>query len=140
MQALQRDLLRLGQFIPEVVVKDPVDDLAQSARIRATQRTAPVIAASRRPTACHWSNPGRRLLPVQPGPMPRLTFPATVTAPTTLRVELRTSDRPTNHTPDVLLATQEIALSPAEHTEIRLDFDVTIDEPRYVFVCFQPEP
>jgi hypothetical protein len=138
MHALQRDLQRLGQFIPEVAVKDPAD-LVQAAHIRATSELRLAALPADGPLVS-LEQARAQMLPVQPGPMPRMTFSATVSAPTTLLVELRTSDRPTNHTPDVLLALQEITLEPAERTEISVDFGVTIDEPRYVFVCFRQNP
>jgi hypothetical protein len=59
---------------------------------------------------------------------------------TTLQVELRTSDRPANHTPDVLLAQTTLVLPAAERTDLALDFGVEIDAARYVFVCFRPNP
>jgi hypothetical protein len=80
------------------------------------------------------------MLPVPAGQMPQLTFTATVTAPTALQVELRTSDRPTNHTPDVLLAQTQLQLPAGEQTPVVLHFDVAIDAARYVFVCFRPNP
>ncbi len=135
MHELQRDLLRHGQFIPEVALDDP-EDLTQTARIGATSE---LKLASLPPDGPHlrleqsWA----QMLPVQPGPMPRLTIPVTVAAPTTLHVELRTSDRPTNYTPDLLLAQKEIVFSQAEETTIDLNFEVTIDAARYVFVCFR---
>jgi len=138
MHALQRDLQRLGQFIPEVAVQDPAD-LVQAAQIRATSELRLASLPADGPLVS-LEQARAQLLPVQPGPMPALTFAATVTAPTTLLVELRTSDRPTNHTPDVLLAAQAMTLNPGERIDFSLDFGVTIDTARYVFVCFRQNP
>jgi hypothetical protein len=38
----------------------------------------------------------------------------------------------TYHTPDVILATQELVLEPGEYQEIVFDFDVDIDEPQTI--------
>ena len=138
MLALQAELQRIGQFIPETIVKDP-SDLAQAAHIRASSelKLGSLPADGPRLSLTQaWA----QLLPVQAGRMPRLTFPATVVAATTLQVELRTSDRPTNHAPDVLLAAVEIRLEAAGKAEIVLDFGVEIDAARYVFVCFRANP
>jgi hypothetical protein len=138
MAALQGTLQRLGQFIPEVLVHDP-QDLVQSAQIRASSELQLHMLPAdgpQLPLTQAWA----QMLPVPAGHMPRLTFGAAVHSPTTLQVELRTSDRPGNHTPDRLLAATEIALLPAAQAQVKLDFGVEIDTPRYVFVCFRPNP
>jgi hypothetical protein len=136
-QALQRDLQRLGQFIPEILVHDP-KDLAQSAKITASSalRLAELPANGEfLPLEDSWA----QMLPAQPGRLPRLTFFVKVCAPTTLTVELRTSNRPSNYTPDVLLVARELNMNPGDF-ELELDFDLEIDESRYVFVTFRKNP
>ena len=137
MAALQRGLQRLGQFIPEVVARDDAD-LAQTARVRASSALRLSVLPADGPLLPlidSWA----QLLPLPAGPAPRMTFFARVAAPTTLTVELRTSNRPTNYTPDVLLATREIALAAGE-SEIALDFGISIDQARYCFVTFVKNP
>lgn len=80
------------------------------------------------------------MLPVQPGAMPGVEFLLDVSAPTTLRVELRVSSKPDNHTPDVTLATQEIKLQAGTRLKLPLKFDAVIDAPRYTFVCLMANP
>jgi hypothetical protein len=135
---LQGLLQRLGQFIPEVRVQDE-RDLAQGARVGASSelRLAGLPADGPR---LPLEQASAQLLPVPKGRMPRLTFSATVLAQTSLHVELRTSDRQSNHTPDVLLSTAEVFLPAAEQAQIVLDFGIEIDAQRYVFVCFSPNP
>ncbi len=114
-------------------------DLAPAARITASSelRLAALSAdGPSLPLAQAWA----QMLPVAAGRMPRLTFTANVVDSTTLCVELRTSDRPTNHTPDVLLAQRQVVLTAGEHVDLVLDFEVEIDTPRYVFVCFRSNP
>lgn len=137
MRALQRDLLRLGQFIPETIVHDPAD-LAQTAQIFASSALHLAELPPNGdfiPLDFSWA----QMLPAQPGRLPRFTFFANVSAPTTLQVELRTSDRPANYTPDVLLATREISLKPG-YFELELDFALSIDKERYVFITFEKNP
>jgi hypothetical protein len=138
MVELQRELLRLGQYIPGVALVDE-NDLAGTAEISATSElklaqmspsgeTLPLDAA--------WAT----MLPVSPGAMPQVEFFVDVTAPTTLRAELRISSKAENHTPDVTLATQEIKLKPGLRTRLPLQFNQQIDLPRYAFVCLMANP
>ncbi len=75
------------------------------------------------------------MLPVDAGPMPKVTFRLCTDAPTTLRAELRTTSRPENHTPDVTLAVREIPLPRGQDQRVTMDFGVAIDQPRYAFIC-----
>jgi hypothetical protein len=137
MQFLQRDLLRLGQFIPEIALPDPAD-LAHSAAITASS----ALHLSELPANGEFIDleySCAQMLPAQPGLLPRFTFFANVFAPTTLTVELRTSNRSSNYTPDVLLAARELDLKPG-NLELELDFGLEIDEARYVFITFQKNP
>ena len=137
MESLQRDLLRLGQFIPAVVLHHAAD-MAQTAHISASS----VLHLSELPPdgeflplEYSWA----QMLPVNPGRLPHFTFFADVAAPATLSVELRTSNRPSNYTPDVILGTRNISLMPGK-VELDLDFDLSVDEARYIFITFQKNP
>ena len=137
MVSLQRDFLRLGQFIPNVVLHDP-DDMAQTAHISASS----VLALSELPPDGEYlplEYSWARMLPVNPGRLPHFTFFADATAPTTLTVELRTSNRSSTYTPDVILGSREISLIPGR-AELELNFNLTMDETRYVFLVFQKNP
>ena len=138
MAALQRDLLRAGQFIPGVRLSDPAD-LVQAANISASS-TLRLAQLPDDGVPVPLDYPWAQMLPIAAGPMPSVTFVFDVEEPTTLQVELRTSDRPDNYTPDVVLATRSIDLSAGQNQAVRLDFDVTIDEARYLFVCFAKNP
>lgn len=135
---LQRALLRTGQYIPGLALEDP-QDLARKARVTASSelrlsRLEP--SGEVQPLECSWA----MMLPVQPGPMPALEFLLEVLARTKLRVELRASSKPENHTPDVTLAVVENELAPGPNQKLPLRFEVVIDAPRYVFVCLMANP
>jgi hypothetical protein len=85
-------------------------------------------------------NSWAQMLPVQPGPMPDVSFLLEVAEPTTLHVELRTSDRPDNFTPDVPLGALTFDLPAGRHRLLTAHFDAAIDAPRYVFVCLLKNP
>jgi len=137
-ERLQRALIRRGQYIPSVRLDDP-DDLALSARIRASSAfelaalppDGPLLALDH-----SWA----QMLAVRAGQMPAVSFVLDVSEPTTLRVELRTSNRPENFTPDVTLEACTFELSPGAGQRITARFDTAIDAARYVFVCLMKNP
>ena len=137
-QQLQRELLRRGQYIPSVRLDDP-DDLARTARITASSAfqlstlpaDGPVVALE---------NSWAQMLPVVPGPMPKMTLLLDIAEPTTVQVELRTSDRPENYTPDRILETQSFDLQAGRAQPITVAFNTAINTARYVFVCLLKNP
>lgn len=138
MTGLQQSLLRVGQFIPGIPAADPADlarqaDITASSQLRLAQLPpdGPLLQLD-----YSWA----QMLPLSAGPVPRLAFAVDVAEPTQLRVELRISDRPDNHTPDVVLEAKTIVLPPGIEQTIPLDFEAVIDEPRYVFVCLMQNP
>jgi hypothetical protein len=138
MRRLQQRLVRMGQFIPETGVPDP-EDLAAQAIISATStfvlETLPADGPLLR-LSYSWA----QMLPLAAGKPPQMTLWVDVDEVTELVVELRTSDRPTNYTPDVVLASKCFALDAGANQPLVLDFDAQIDEPRYVFLCLLKNP
>ena len=138
MKELQRELIRIGQYIPGVALED-VNDLARTAEISATSELKLAQftpSGETMPLDASWA----MMLPVQPGAMPSVEFLLDVSAPTTLRAELRVSSQPDNHTPDVTLASQEIKLQAGSRLKLPLKFAAQIDAPRYAFVCLMANP
>jgi hypothetical protein len=133
MDELQRELLRAGQYIPGVALEDPVD-LARQATIEATSE---LKLASLPPNGetLPLTNSWAMMLPMRPGPMPRVEFLVDVAQPTELAAELRVSSKPENHTPDVTLATLTLPLKVGAKQRLSLDFKAQMDEARYAFVC-----
>jgi hypothetical protein len=130
---LQMELMRIGQHIPGLRLEDP-DNLAQKAVITASSR---LKMGELKPDGylvkldTSWA----QMLPLPAGEVPRVSFTVDAKQPTTLRMELRTSDRPDNHTPDVVLGEKTLELEAGENQRVTADFQVTINEPRYVFFC-----
>ena len=138
MQGLQRELLRMGQYIPGVTLDDG-KDLARKADISATSElklSQLMPSGETIPLDASWA----MMLPVQPGPMPAVEFLLNVSVPTTLRAELRVSSQPDNHTPDLTLTAQEIKLKTGTRIKLPLKFEAAIDAPRYAFVCLMANP
>jgi hypothetical protein len=133
MRELQCRLLRSGQFIPGVS-HDDSEDLARHAKITASSELAlSELPASGEtlPLTESWA----MMLPVSSGRMPVTSFTVDVGAATTLRAELRISEKPDNHTPDIVLKSLDLPLSPGLQQPLLLDFETDVDETRFVFVC-----
>ena len=114
-------------------------DLAAGATITATSElklAGFMPSGETMPLNASWG----MMLPVQPGPMPTVEYVLDVTGATTLRAELRVSSKPENHTPDVILASKNITLTPGRGVKLPLAFAATIDVPRYAFVCLLENP
>jgi hypothetical protein len=138
MRELQRLLQRSGQYLPNHKLED-ADDLALQAEISAS--THLILAelpddGPRLPLESAWA----QMLPVAPGRVPRVTFTVDAAGPTQLHVELRTSDRPGNHTPDRILDSRTIPLEKGLAQAAVADFEADVDSARYVFFCFMPNP
>jgi hypothetical protein len=133
MAELQQALLRRGQFIPGVRLSDPAD-LALTAKIAASSE---LHLAELRPDGAKLLlvQPWAMMIPLQPGPVPRIALTVDVTAETKLQAQLRVSSRPDSHTPDVTLAQLSQSLLPGSNQRLDLHFDAAMDEPRYAFVC-----
>lgn len=131
---LQRELLKSGQHIPHVRLNDPVD-LMQTAHLSTSSELALMeLPDDGEPIPLHYS--WAQMLPIPAGMrVPAITFTVDVSAATTLRFELRTSDIPENHTPDVLLATHEVVLEAGPDQQVTFTPDMVIDQARYVFAC-----
>ena len=134
---LQQELLRTGHHIPGLALQQ-ADNLVNQARLRASTE----LVLNQIPFDGPWLNldySAAQLLPLVPGPLPAITLQVKAAVATTLQVELRISSKPGNYTPDITLATRDIALEAGEQA-ISLDFDYVADQPRYVFVCLMKHP
>lgn len=108
---LQRELLRIGQWIPGVIVEDP-DDLAKRATVTSSSR----LMLDEIPGNGHserLSEPQAVLLPVSAGRLPKLTFFVEAECETSLEFQLRACSRKGSFTPDMLLETKIVRLVPS---------------------------
>lgn len=133
MRTLQMELLKAGQHIPSLHLEDPAD-LARQAHVSASSELSIADLPADGPTVT-LDRSRAQLLPVPAGELPQVTFTVDVAAPTTLRIEVRTGDRPDNHTPDVLLAACEVELPAGKNQPVKVDVDAEIGQACYVFFC-----
>ncbi|AKD58064.1 FAD-dependent oxidoreductase [Spirosoma radiotolerans] len=132
-QNLQQELLKTGQHIPGLSLRDP-DDLAQNASLSASSEFSLNELPPDGPLQ-PLTHSAAQMLPLPAGIIPQMTAIVTADQATTLTVDLRRSSKPLNHTPDVTLETLTIPLVKGKQT-IDLPFTSRMDEPGYVFVMF----
>ena len=129
---LQSELVKLGQFIPGLDISD-----GRNLLDKASLRVSSELQLDELPHDGTWFRleyPAAQLLPVN-GRMPRIDTVVEAEEATDLRVELRSSLRRENYTPDRTDAVEVVQLVQGEN-RIALDFGIEYDTPRYVFVCF----
>ncbi len=160
MSELQRRLLRIGQHIPGLKVED-TEDLATSATTKASSQYALAgLPATDRMTPLDCSR--GLLLPMTKGRVPKVSFWVQADQSTHLAVQLRGSSKPGNFTPDEVLASKLVSLSPqsgkskkqrvlaaveggdtqcderneqATLQKVEVDFGTFIESPRYLMIC-----
>ncbi len=136
MKELQTRLLATGHYIPHVVLPER-NNLAASARVGASSSLA-LGSLKTGSTSLRLESARAMLVPVAAGPMPGVSFILDADNDTELELQLRVSEREGNFTPDVTLAKQTVKVCAGRSRTVTVDFGVTIDRPRYVFVCLMP--
>jgi len=135
---LQTRLLRVGQYIPGTPLQDPADLVAKATVTASSEFVLSGFAPNGESAALEFS--AGMMLPVTPGSAPKVTFRADVKATTVLEATLAISSRPGNHTPDRVLETIRLELSPGADQSIALDFHQNIEHPCYAFYCLKHSP
>ncbi|GAB4000474.1 hypothetical protein GCM10028807_53570 [Spirosoma daeguense] len=133
MASLQRELLKTGHHIPGLTLQD-ADDLTQNATLTSSSEFVLTQLPPDGPLEL-LADSAAQMLPLPKGSVPSMTAFVTSDADTTLTVELRRSSKTKNHTPDVTLQTLTLPIRKGKQ-DVRLPFDVVIDEPQYMFVTF----
>lgn len=80
-----------------------------------------------------------QLLPLAKGPAPTFEVLVKTETSTELTASLRISDKITNFTPEVYLATAKLSLESGEQT-VKLEFDTEIPQNCYAFICLHENP
>ena len=137
-ELLQRDLQRVGQFIPQFKLED-AEDLVKTATISASSNLCLEKLPDDGPRH-RLQRPYAQMLPLQRGRVPGMTIWADADEATSLDVQLRISSRRDNYNPDITLKSLRIDLSAGENQAVELDFAQLIDDSRYAFVCVMANP
>lgn len=133
MEELQLELLKTGQHLPGMPLNDNLDLVRAAQSITASS----TMILSQIPGGDIWrplAQSAAQMLPVQAGRMPEITIRLNVLEDTELKVELRKSSKPENHTPDLTLHSSIKHLK-AGIQDLILDFEVNFTTDCYAFVC-----
>ncbi len=131
---LQQALSRVGQGIPQVAYYSS-ENLVSRARITSGDS----LVLSEIPFDGPWITldcAAGQWLPLHAGENYVFTFEVKASEHTTLRIELLTSSKVFNYTPDVLLEQKEINLS-AGLQQLQVSFEATLDANQYGLICFR---
>jgi len=132
MHNLQQRLLRTGQYIPGVAGHDDTD-LAQRAHITASS-TLRVDELSPSGELAATDTARALLLPLPAGRVPVITLCVDVSEAANVHAELWRSLRPGNTTPELLLASVNVAVEAGKEQLVGLDFQVSLEEQLHAFV------
>lgn len=134
---LQQRLLKTGHYIPGVQMTDGTD-LVQSANIAASSElmlTELPESDLLKPLELSVA----QMVPLSEGKIEPFVFHAQASQDTTLQVELRISNKSTNHTPDVIIAENTLKIHPGRNC-LQVQFDAVMEEQAYAFVTFLKNP
>ncbi len=132
---LQAELIRSGNFIPGIGTGDT--DPVAGASVKVSSE----LELGELPPDGTWFRldyPAAELFPVRDR-VPELTLILEADEATEIRMELRSSSRKENYTPDITDAVHVTALEKGRN-EVPVDFGRVYDSPRYVFVCLMTNP
>ena len=135
---LQRDLQRVGQYIPQFKLEDSENLLTQGT-VSASSKFCLESLPDNGPKLQDFPSYAQ-MIPVQAGKMPKVSIIVDIAEATQLEVELRTSSKAFNQSPDVTLKTCVFDLEAGDNQTVTIDFETSIDEARYVFVCVIRNP
>ena len=135
--ALQQRLLKTGQYVPGLQLADK-EDLVQSASIKASSELV-FSKFPGTPVRKPLTISSAQMLPLQKGKIAPFVFHADANEATELTVELRVSSKVGNHTPDVTVATQTLAVQPGRNC-MQLQFDAVMEDNAYAFITFLKNP
>lgn len=131
---LQQELLKMGQHIPNLSLKDEGDLVQKAIEITASS----TLVLSEIPKSGEWETlhfSAAQMLPLSQQKMPQITFEARVKERTILEVQLRKSSKSSNHTPDVTLEVLQVEITPEKESYV-ISFESYFEEACYAFVCF----
>jgi hypothetical protein len=132
-RTLQQNLLRSGQFIPGILADRTLDGKIE---------TSTELELGELPADGPWRDLGfstAQLLPLTSGSIPRFELEFKAAQPTEITIALKKSVKPQNFTPEVLLGQMVVALKTGVQ-KIAIDFDASLEEDTYGFLCLEENP
>ncbi|MCF3110580.1 FAD-dependent oxidoreductase [Niabella sp. CC-SYL272] len=134
MAALQKELMKTGQYIPGKKLQDE-EDLVPASTITASSFLNVTGFDQRQLVYKPLAIAAAQLIPVTAGRLPAFRLPVKASGATELIVEVRSSSRVGGFTPDQTLVRKKILLQEGE-AEIKVDTGLQLNHPQYLFLCF----
>jgi len=137
METLQKELLKMGHYIPKVALKDP-EELVQKATLTASS----TFQLKELPADGPWKHlefSMAQLIPFPAGQLPEISILIRSAESTTIHLQLLTASKPGNFTPDRVLNEERIPVTVGEQ-RITILFDHKLDNPGYLFLALQANP
>ena len=134
---LQQSLIRAGQYIPGVQLKE-AEELARQAIITASSELSlREIEEDETPLSLDVS--AAQMIPLKAGKIPGINVHTYSETATMLDVEIRVCSRTGSYTPDESIAQFRFNIQPGKNC-LRLSTDVTLQTAQYVFIVFHKNP
>jgi len=130
---LQQALMTKGHHIPNMALSEGLDMLKSSSIMVSSQLVLDELPPNG--PMLPMVHAVAQMLPLRKGEVPSITAWVAASQDTVLTVQCRTSSKPQNHTPDVVLAEQKISLKKGTQS-IDLNFETEMPEAAYAFICF----
>jgi len=134
---LQNALMIAGQYIPGLRLLEK-EDLVQTAVIKPSSELQ-LSEMTKGSVFVPLTIASAQLIPLEKGAVPRMIFYAETDEVTALKVELRSSSKPGNFTPDGALSEQIFMLKPGIN-RLQTAFDCIMETPQYGFLVFEKHP
>ena len=132
-KSIQRELIATGQYIPQLELND-FGGLVRNAQI-AVSSELKLKNLKSSGTYFTLTYPVGMLLPLQTGTVSKIKTSINVKQATSLQVQLRTSQKKFNFTPDTIISEKNYELSKGAQ-ELEIHFDGVSIESGYYFLCF----
>ncbi|MES2277260.1 MAG: FAD-dependent oxidoreductase [Bacteroidota bacterium] len=130
---LQRELIKSGQHIPEITLKDETD-LVPFAGVKSSSEYVLEELPSELVKPLDIS--AAQMIPLNKGKVPRMIVHADCDINETINIELRVSGKPANYTPDIIVETQKLNITPGRNC-LHIDFVSVMTDQAYAFVVFK---
>jgi len=137
MRDLQLQLLAIGHYIPGLSLDDKADLVKQASLSASSSLVLEELPENGSQQSLDESL--MQMIPLKAGKVPVMVLHAYTEAPTTLEIELRTSDKKFNYTPEKTLEKRSVTLHNGRNC-IQLSFETSFQEDGYAYLCLIKNP
>lgn len=135
-QYLQKELLKIGQFIPEFELDDD-QDLMSHAMVRTSSELILDKLTFDGPLF-KLIYGAAQLLPLKKGNIPAIEVEVFGDEHCDLVVSIRRSSKAYNYTPDIVMEEETFEIKKGTNY-LKIDFNLALEEDTYIFICFHKQ-